>query len=87
MPCCDVPLHLRNVPTQLMNNVDDGTDYRYANNEEGAYAVGENYFPEAITDTVYYYPIELGLETKIKDKLTYLRSFDAASTQQRYTKQ
>ncbi|MFT5421076.1 MAG: putative ATPase [Candidatus Endobugula sp.] len=87
MPDYDVPVHLRNAPTSLMKSLDYGADYRYAHNEDGAYAAGENYFPEAIAEKVYYHPVERGLEVKIKDKLTYLRSLDGVSTEQRYPSQ
>ena len=85
MPDYDVPVHLRNAPTSLMKSLDYGAEYRYAHNEEGAYAAGENYFPEEIADKEYYKPVARGLENKIKEKLEYLRQLDEASSQQRYT--
>ncbi len=84
LPDYDVPVHLRNAPTQLMKSLDYGGDYRYAHSEEGAYAAGENYFPEEIADKHYYEPVERGLEMKIKEKLTYLRSLDEQSALKRY---
>ncbi|MGS2716668.1 replication-associated recombination protein A [Eionea flava] len=86
MPDYDVPVHLRNAPTALMKDLAYGEEYRYAHDEEGAYAAGENYFPEAIADKSYYQPVPRGLEAKIKDKLAYLREQDKASDQQRYKK-
>ncbi len=80
----EVPIHLRNAPTGLMKKLDYGTEYRYAHNEPGAYAAGENYFPEAIKDKQYYFPVERGLEEQIRQKLAHLRALDAASAQQRY---
>ncbi len=82
----EVPIHLRNAPTGLMKKLDYGTEYRYAHNEPGAYAAGENYFPEAIKDKQYYFPVERGLEEQIRQKLAHLRALDAASAQQRYGK-
>jgi putative ATPase len=82
----EVPRHLRNAPTGLMKKLDYGTEYRYAHNEPGAYAAGENYFPEAIKDKQYYFPVERGLEEQIRQKLAHLRALDAASAQQRYGK-
>ena len=76
MPSYEVPLHLRNAPTKLMQELDYGKDYRYAHNEEGAYAAGENYMPEQLKDKQYYFPTERGLEGKIAEKLQYLRSLD-----------
>ena len=70
----EVPLHLRNAPTQLMKELDYGKDYRYAHNEENAYAAGENYFPDELCGAKYYDPKDRGLEIKIKEMLQRLRS-------------
>jgi len=80
----DVPMHLRNASTSLMKQLDYGGSYRYAHDEPGGYAAGENYLPEALSEQRYYYPTERGLEDKIRQKLEYLRGLDAASTRQRY---
>ena len=80
----EVPLHLRNAPTQLMKNMEHGAHYRYAHDEEGGYAAGENYFPEALQDRQYYHPVNRGLEQKIQEKLKYLRDRDKSSTIRRY---
>lgn len=85
-PAYDVPLHLRNAPTKLMKNMDYGAEYRYAHDEPGAYAAGENYLPEEISATRYYAPVERGLELKIQEKLAHLRELDNQSKKQRYKK-
>ncbi len=72
----EVPLHLRNAPTKLMKQLDYGKDYRYAHNEEGGYAAGENYFPEGMPEVSFYEPTERGLEAKISEKLAHLRELD-----------
>ena len=72
----DVPMHLRNAPTSFMKDMDYGKDYRYAHQEEGAYAAGETYFPEEMGERVYYEPVPRGLELKIGEKLTHLREQD-----------
>jgi putative ATPase len=74
LPSFDVPLHLRNAPTQLMKELDHGKDYRYAHNETGGYAVGETYLPQELNGKQYYSPTDRGLEQKIREKLEYLRS-------------
>jgi putative ATPase len=80
----EVPLHLRNAPTKLMKQLDYGKDYRYAHNEEGGYAAGENYFPDGMPAVSFYEPTERGLEAKISEKLNHLRQLDeAASTRHR----
>lgn len=76
LPSYDVPLHLRNAPTALMKDLDYGKDYRYAHNEEGAYALGVSYLPEELAGKQYYFPTDRGLEKKISEKLDYLRSLD-----------
>jgi putative ATPase len=72
----DVPLHLRNAPTRLMKELDYGKDYRYAHDEDQAYAAGEKYFPDEMGDKRYYYPVQRGLEIKIAEKLARLRALD-----------
>ena len=73
-----VPLHLRNAPTKLMKGLGYGRDYRYAHNEQDAYAAGEHYFPEEMAPRRYYEPPPRGLELKIGEKLAALRSRAAA---------
>lgn len=85
-PEYEVPLHLRNAPTSLMKDMGYGQEYRYAHDEPGAYAAGENYFPPEMQDTRYYFPTNRGLETKINDKLNYLAELDEKSPQKRYQK-
>ncbi len=83
-PSYDVPIHLRNAPTGLMKALDYGAQYRYAHDEPGGYAPGENYFPQPLSDQRYYYPVDRGLELKIGEKLQRLREFDRKSVTQRY---
>ncbi|OGA18798.1 MAG: recombination factor protein RarA [Betaproteobacteria bacterium RIFCSPLOWO2_02_FULL_66_14] len=71
-----VPLHIRNAPTRLMKGLGYGKGYRYAHDEEDAYAAGENYFPEGMPAVQWYRPTDRGLEAKIREKLEYLRSKD-----------
>ena len=72
----EVPLHLRNAPTQLMKKLGYGKNYRYAHDEAEAYAAGENYFPEGMKNKSYYHPVPRGLEIKIREKLEKLRELD-----------
>jgi len=85
-PSYEVPEHIRNAPTNLMKDLGYGAEYRYAHNEPNAYASGECYLPEAISDRVYYQPEPRGLEIKITEKLKYLRTLDNNSPIQRYKK-
>ena len=75
-PSNDVPIHLRNAPTKLMKELGYGRAYRYAHDEPDAYAAGERYFPDDITEQHFYQPTPRGLEGKIADKLAHLRALD-----------
>ncbi|MBL0944245.1 MAG: replication-associated recombination protein A [Hydrogenophaga sp.] len=68
-----VPMHLRNAPTQLMKSLDYGKGYRYAHDEPGGFAAGENYWPEGMQAPAFYEPVERGLEIRIGEKLRELR--------------
>ncbi|HEX2566614.1 MAG TPA: recombination factor protein RarA, partial [Burkholderiales bacterium] len=74
-----VPMHLRNAPTRLMKDLGYGKEYRYAHDEAGAYAPGENYLPEGMAAPDWYRPTGRGLEQKIRDKLAELRALDEAA--------
>jgi putative ATPase len=69
-----VPLHLRNAPTQLMKDLAYGKNYRYAHDEEGGFAAGENYFPQGMTPPEFYRPVDRGLETRIAERLNQLKN-------------
>lgn len=77
-----VPAHLRNAPTSLMKSMGHGKDYRYAHNEPGGYAAGENYWPDGIARPEWYKPVQRGLEIRIAEKLASLRSLDKAHLKQ-----
>jgi putative ATPase len=67
-----VPMHLRNAPTKLMKSLDYGKGYRYAHDEEGGFAAGEQYMPDDLQDLHFYRPVERGLEIRIAEKLRIL---------------
>ncbi|MFM9433993.1 putative ATPase [Janthinobacterium sp. CG_23.3] len=72
----EVPVHLRNAPTKLMKELGYGHAYRYAHDEPDAYAAGETYFPDGMPEPGWYRPVPRGLESKIADKLAWLRELD-----------
>ncbi|WVD64990.1 replication-associated recombination protein A [Utexia brackfieldae] len=86
LPDYDVPEHLRNAPTSLMKELGYGAQYRYAHDEENAYAAGENYFPPELAERRYYQPMTRGAEKQYAEKLIWLSQLDEASSQQRYKK-
>ena len=70
----EVPIHLRNAPTKLLEELGHGKGYRYAHDEPGAISKGQTYFPDEMGEKIYYEPTDRGLEIKIKEKLDQLRS-------------
>lgn len=78
----EVPLHLRNAPTKLMKELDYGKSYRYAHDEPEGYAAGEHYFPQDMKPPTYYYPVERGLELRIKERLETFRAMDKMDKQE-----
>ncbi|AKP73814.1 Replication-associated recombination protein A [Piscirickettsia salmonis] len=76
-PGVQVPLHIRNAPTALMQDFNHGKNYRYAHDEPYSYAAGENYLPDGMQGHCYYYqPKESGLEKNIKSRLDFLSQLD-----------
>ncbi|MSQ92162.1 MAG: replication-associated recombination protein A [Gammaproteobacteria bacterium] len=65
----EVPLHLRNAPTQLMKELGYGKGYRYAHDEPDAKAVSQTHFPDGVEPRVYYHPAPRGLELRLLEAL------------------
>jgi len=85
-PTLEVPMHLRNAATGMMKGMGYGEGYRHAHAEtssDGAYAAGEDYFPEAMQPQQFYFPRPSGLEDKIKNRLERLRELDVQAVEQR----
>lgn len=80
----EVPHHLRNAPTKLMNDLGYGQEYRYAHDEPNAFAAGESYLPPELKDVEVYQPTSRGLEGKIGEKLNYLKQLNQQSGHKRY---
>jgi putative ATPase len=80
----DVPLHLKNSTSAITKELGHGDEYRYAHNEVGGFAAGENYFPEEIAQTMLYQPTDRGLEKQLREKLNYLNQLNQQSDQRRY---
>jgi putative ATPase len=78
-----VPPHLRNAPTQLMKQLGHGQGYRYAHDEAGGVAAGEQYLPDGLPRTRFYEPVPRGLELRIGERLAELRALNAAAKTQR----
>ena len=67
----EIPLHIRNAPTQLMKNMNYGKDYKYPHDYENNF-VDDTYLPEEIKDSLFYNPTENGNEKAIRDRLRLL---------------
>ena len=77
-----VPIHLRNAPTQLMQELGHGKTYRYAHDEVHGYAAGESYLPEGMATPNWYQPVDRGLESQIAEKMAFLRQLDTEAKKQ-----
>ena len=69
-PAEAVPLHIRNAPTKLMEELGYGAGYKYAHAFEHAY-VPQDYLPEALRGASWYEPTEFGFEKDIKKRMEW----------------
>ncbi len=67
-----VPLHLRNAPTKLMQEVGYGRGYQYAHDAADG-LVDQEHMPDQLKGSVYYEPTNRGFEAVIRDRLTKWR--------------
>ena len=67
-PAEPVPLHIRNAPTKLMDDLGYGAGYRYAHAHPDAY-VPQEYLPEALRGARWYEPTEFGYEKTVKERM------------------
>jgi len=82
----EVPMHIRNAPTAMMEEMGYGDDYQYAHNHEDVFVPGESYVPPELHGVQFYHPVPRGIETRIAEKLDYLRKQNESSEFQRYRK-
>lgn len=66
-----VPLHLRNAPTKLMQELGYGKDYKYAHNYKNHF-VKQDFLPEQIKEKTIWYPQGNPQEKKLSDWLDFL---------------
>jgi putative ATPase len=59
-----------------MKELGYGTGYRYAHDEEGAFAAGERYFPDGMQAQQFYDPTDRGVEARIRERLAQLRALN-----------
>ncbi len=70
----EVPMHLRNAPTKLMKGLGYGKGYQYDHDAEGGVALDQQCLPDALAGSVFYEPVERGLELQLREKLLALRA-------------
>ena len=70
-----VPLHIRNAPTGLMKDLGYGKGYRYAHDYKDGYAV-QDYLPDAIADSLFYFPTDRGYEKMIAGRLKKMANIE-----------
>jgi putative ATPase len=73
-----VPLHLRNAPTKLMEQLGYGRGYQYPHDHEG-HVVKENYLPDGLRTEKFVHLSESGREKQLKARLDELRALRAPS--------
>ena len=78
-PAEAVPLHIRNAPTKLMEELGYGAGYKYAHAFEHAY-VPQDYLPEALRGASWYEPTEFGFEKDIKKRMEWWADLKKAAT-------
>ena len=73
-----VPIHLRNAPTRLMNELGYGRGYRYAH-DYGDGVVAQQNLPDNLAGRTYYEPTERGFERELTERLRRIREVYARS--------
>ena len=68
---CPVPLHLRNAPTKLMQQLGYGKDYKYAHNY-ARHFVEQQFLPDEVKDARFWQPQEKAAEAKLKERMQSL---------------
>ena len=72
LPEYPVPLHIRNAPTKLMDDLGYGEGYLYPHDFEGA-VIKQTYLPEEMKDRKYYNPTDRGAEKRLKEFMEQVR--------------
>ncbi|WP_337166157.1 hypothetical protein [Vibrio fluvialis] len=77
--CSDSSGSYREVPTGCnvsMQQMGYHEGYRYAHDEPNGYVAGQSYFPEGVARPGWYQPTDRGVERRLGEWLTWLRSLD-----------
>ncbi len=68
LPNLPVPLHIRNAPTKLMDDLGYGKEYKYSHDFTGHF-VEQQFLPDNLKDKLYYKPTDIGREKDIRERL------------------
>ncbi len=68
LPNLSVPLHIRNAPTKLMEELGYGKEYKYSHDFPGHF-IEQQFLPDNLKDKIYYKPTDLGIEKDIRERL------------------
>ena len=79
-PAEAVPLHIRNAPTKLMEELGYGAGYKYAHAFPNAY-VPQDYLPEVLRGARWYEPTEYGYEKDIKKRMEWWAEMKRKATE------
>ena len=74
LPEYPVPMHIRNAPTKLMNELGYGEGYLYPHDHPGG-IVKQTYLPEELLGKQYYRPTDRGEERRLKAFMDKVRAF------------
>jgi len=71
-PNLPVPLHIRNAPTKMMEDLGYGEDYKYPHDFDNA-ITKQDYLPDNLKDRLYYRPTDRGFESEIKKRINFIK--------------
>ena len=63
-----VPLHLRNAPTELMQELGYSDGYKYSHDYPGHF-VRQQFMPDRMSDTILWEPQDNAVEAKMKERM------------------
>lgn len=75
------PPWILNAPTQLMKEQGYGKGYIYDHDTQQGFS-GQNYFPEQISRTSFYHPVERGFEREMKKRMEYFEKLRGQALRQ-----
>ena len=67
-----VPVHLRNSSNATRRDLGHGTDYHYPH-DFADHFVSQQYLPDGLTETQFYFPSAQGSESLVREFLKYLK--------------